>query len=272
MQPCPVCGEMAIDANGYCVRCGTFRGQPQPVPPAYPQQPYPQQPYPAPQPTSAAPYPFSGPPISGGGYSAPPAPPPARNRFVLPLVASVAVLVLLIGAIVVLAIVRSGGKPNPPSGNGSPSISVSAGPSSSVDTCLIGTWTVSSNRQQVDIPSVGPVTFLGKGEVVHIHPDGEVDTDYAQATQYTASYNGHVIGATLTGTDRSTISTANGTITILDDKPNGSVAFTLDGAPLGSAAATEPDTDPAQYTCLNNTANLHTSRFDETLTKTSPNP
>jgi hypothetical protein len=268
MQPCPVCGEMAIDANGYCVRCGTFRGQPQPV---YPQQ----QPYAAPQPappTSAAPYPFSGPPISGGGYSAPPAPPPARNKYVLPLVASVAVLVLLIGAIVVVAIVRSGGKPNPPGANGSPSASVSAEPSSAIDACLVGTWTVSSNRQQVDIPSVGPVTFLGKGEVVHIHPDGEVDTDYSQSTPYTASYSGHVISATLAGTDRSTITTANGTITIVKDEPNGTVSFKLDGAPLGSAGAMDPDTDPAQYSCLNNTANLHTSRFDETLTKTSPNP
>src|SRR5947208_9586576 len=109
MQPCQVCGGVAIDPNGYCTQCGTFRGQvAQPVSgaPGYPGYP-PASGAPYPSPTSATPYPFSGPPSSGApGYSAPPA--PTRNRYVVPLVASVAVLVLLIGAIVVIAIVRSG--------------------------------------------------------------------------------------------------------------------------------------------------------------------
>ncbi len=271
MQPCPVCGEMAIDANGYCVRCGTFRGQPQPAYPQQPYQPAPQPYQPAP-PTSATPYPFSGPPISGGGYSAPPAPPPARNKFVLPLIASVAVLVLLIGAIVILAIVRSGNKPNPPGANGSPSASASAGPSAVVDPCLVGTWTTASDRQQQDFPGVGPITFLGQGAVSHIHPDGEVDDDYAQSTPYTGSYSGHVISMTVKGTVKSSITTANGTITFVKSEPSGTITYALDGSPVGSAIPLETTTDPVQYTCLNNTANLHTSQFDVTLTKTSPNP
>jgi len=41
MQPCQVCGGMAVDQNGYCTQCGTFRGQPtQPVSGA-PQSGYP---------------------------------------------------------------------------------------------------------------------------------------------------------------------------------------------------------------------------------------
>ena len=27
MQPCHVCGGMAVDQNGYCTQCGTYRGQ-----------------------------------------------------------------------------------------------------------------------------------------------------------------------------------------------------------------------------------------------------
>ena len=83
MQPCQVCGGMAVDQNGYCTQCGTFRGQPtQPVsgtpypPQAGGYQPYQAGPGPAsgapwPSQTSAAPYPFSGPPVSGTpGYPA----------------------------------------------------------------------------------------------------------------------------------------------------------------------------------------------------------
>ena len=29
MQPCPTCGGMGIDANGYCTQCQTYRGLPQ---------------------------------------------------------------------------------------------------------------------------------------------------------------------------------------------------------------------------------------------------
>jgi hypothetical protein len=271
---------MAVDPNGYCTQCGTFRGQvAQPVSGApYPPQGY--QPYPPVQPasgtpysappTSAAPYPFSGPPVSGApGYSAPPAP-PARNRFILPLIASVAVLVVLIGAIVVLAIVRSGkAGPGP---TGSPIASGSTAPSAVIDPCLVGTWQASSERQQMDFPGVGAITMIGHGQVTHVYPDGRVDDDYGQATPYTGSYSGHTITMTVTGTVHSRIVTSNGTLSYHDAKPNGSVVFNLDGAQTGSAIPLSVITDPVQYTCLNNTANLHTSQYEVTMTKISPNP
>src|SRR6266568_3414653 len=112
MQPCQVCGGMAVDQNGYCTQCGTFRGQvTQPVSGApQPGYPYASGPAPAsgapwPSQTSAAPYPFSGPPVSGTpGY-----PPPTQRRPVtLILVAACALVVVLIGAIVVVALARSG--------------------------------------------------------------------------------------------------------------------------------------------------------------------
>ena len=270
MQPCQVCGGVLVDANGYCTQCGTFRGQPaQPVSGApYPPAGYPQYgqspasgaPYSAP-PTSATPYPFSGPPMSGaGGYSAPPAP-PTRNRYVLPLVASVAVLVLLIGAIVVLAIVRSN-KSDGVGANGSPSPTTggSSAPVAAIDPCLVGTWQASSERQQQDYPGVGPVTMIGKGQVTHVYPDGRVDDDYSQSTPYSGAYNGHTITMTVTGTVHSTITTSNGTMSFQDPKPNGTVVFKVDGSAVGSPIPLSVSTDPVQYTCLNNTATEHTSQ------------
>lgn len=273
MQPCQVCGGVAIDQNGYCTQCGTFRGQvAQPVSgaPGYPGYP-PASGAPYANPTSAAPNPFSGPPTSGAsGYSAPPA--PTRNRYLGPLIASVAVLVLLVGAIVVIAIVRSGGKGGGPGGASSSGPPASVAPSAAIDPCLVGTWQASSERQQMDYPDIGPITMIGKGQVTHIYPDGQVDDDYSQATPYTGGYSGHTITMTVSGTVHSRITTSGGTLTFHDAKPNGSVVFTVDGKQVGSPVPLSVDSDPVQYTCLNNTATEHTSDYDVTLTKISPNP
>jgi hypothetical protein len=265
MQPCPVCGGVGVDPNGYCTQCGTFRGLPaQQVSGA----PYPPAGYQAYPPGSGAPY--SGAPAPG--YSAPPAP-PARNRFLLPLVASVAVLIVLIGAIVVLAIVRSGKH----GGGGtvavdSPGAPASTALSAAIDPCLVGTWQAASDRQQQDYPGVGAVTMIGHGQITHVYPDGRVDDDYGPAAPYTGSYSGHTITMTVTGTVHSRITTANGTMAFHDVEPNGSVTFTLDGKPLGSAVPLSLDTDPVTYTCLNNTVTEHTSQYEVTMTKISANP
>jgi hypothetical protein len=183
----------------------------------------------------------------------------------------VAVLVLLVGAIVVVAIVRSG-KPDGGNAGGSPGASTSAGPSAAIDPCLIGTWQATSERQQQDYPGIGPITLTGHGQVTHVYPDGRVDDDYGQAVPYTGSYGGHSITMTVTGTVHSTITTANGTLAFHDVKPNGSVSFKVDGKDVGSAVPLSLDTDPVQYTCLNNNATEHTSQFEVTMTKISPNP
>jgi len=274
MQPCQVCGGMAVDQNGYCTQCGTFRGQvTQPVSGA-PQSGYPYASGPAPasgapwpSQTSAAPYPFSGPPVSGTpGY-----PPPTQRRPVtLILVAACALVVVLIGAIVVVALARSGKK-----GDGTPaanSTSAAAGPSAAIDPCLVGTWQASSEHQQQDYPGVGSVTLTGQGEVSHVHADGTVTDDYSKASPYTGSYNGHSITMTVTGTVQSRIITANGTLTFHDIKADGTVSYKVDGTAVGSAVPLDVSSDPVQYTCLTKTATEHTDHYDVTLTKISDSP
>ena len=122
MQPCPTCGGMGIDANGYCTQCRTYRGVPQaPQQPTsgspYSGVPYTGQPY-AGYPTSSGPsFPdqVSGPPAFppatyGGQYGAPPTP-PKKNNYLVPVLALSGVLVLLVVAIVVVAALKKG-KPN----------------------------------------------------------------------------------------------------------------------------------------------------------------
>jgi len=70
MQPCPTCGGMGIDANGYCTQCQTYRGLPQ-TPSSgapYHDAPYSGAPY-GQNPPGGAPY--GGYPTSGPGYSQP---------------------------------------------------------------------------------------------------------------------------------------------------------------------------------------------------------
>jgi hypothetical protein len=281
MQPCQVCGGMAVDQNGYCTQCGTFRGQPtQPVSGApYPPQPGGYQPYqagpapasgsPWPGQTSAAPYPYSGPPVSGTpGY-----PPPQQGRrpVMLILIGAIAVVVLLIGAIVVVALARSGkGGGTPVADNSKAGTSPSA--AAAIDPCLVGTWQATSEHQQQDYPGVGPVTLIGQGVVTRVHADGTANDDYSKASPYTGSYNGHSITMTVTGTVQARITTANGTLTFHDPQANGTVSYKVDGQPVGSPIPLEVTGDPVQYSCQGKTATEHTTQYDVTMTKISDSP
>jgi hypothetical protein len=280
MQPCQVCGGMAVDQNGYCTQCGTFRGQlTQPVsgaPYPPPQGGYPYQapasgaPWPAQ--TSASPYPFSGPPVSASpGY--PQSAPPAHRRSLFGvLIASSAVLVVLVGAIVVLAIVRSGKHPEP-TANGTPTSGpTSVAPSAAIDPCLVGTWKATSEHQKQDFPNIGQITLTGQGEVSHVHPDGTVEDDYSQATPYSGSYNGHSITMTVTGTAHSRITTSAGTLAFHEVAANGTVTLKVDGTTAGSPYPLSMSDDPVQYTCLGKTATETTDHYDVTMTKISDQP
>ncbi len=210
--------------------------------------------------------PYSGPPWQP---SAPPAPPAPRRGLTGVLIAGSVVVVLLIGAIVVLVIVRSGrhqaGGPTPgPTGGG-------AG-NAGVDSCLIGTWKAASEHMRLDLPQVGAIALIGQGLVSHVHADGSVDDDYGQTTPYTGSSAGHAVTMKVSGTAHSRIATSGGTMSFHDVTATGTVTYSVDGTPTGSTVALSLSTDPVQYTCLNRNASQHTDRYDATLTKISDAP
>ncbi len=203
MQPCPTCGGMGIDANGYCTQCQTYRGLPQTPSsgapysgPPYSGAPYGQQPQSGPpyggyptsgpgygQPTSGPAYqpPAGGPtgyaqPTSGGApmaypaatyggsYGAPPAPTKKRSGYMVPLLALSGVLVLLVVAIVVVVLVKNSGD----SGGTITDPPVAGGETtpgkSLVDECVVGTWEMTAYTESVPVDGVGSVPFKLDGK------------------------------------------------------------------------------------------------------------
>jgi hypothetical protein len=264
MQPCHVCGGVAVDPNGYCTGCRTFRGQ---VNPPASGGPWSGQAAPA----SGAPYPRSGPPVSGG-----PGPPPPRGQrrpLVGVLVVGSVALVILVSAIIILVVARSG-RPNPVAADSSQSPGPTASPEASaiIDTCLVGTWKATSEREQYDFAGVGPVLMVGQGQVAHIYANGTVDDDFSQATPYSGAYEGHSITMTVTGTVHSKITTAAGVLSFHDISETGMVRVLVDGVSAGSPYPLSISSHPVQYTCLSQTATEHTDGYDLSLSRVSSSP
>jgi hypothetical protein len=223
MQPCPTCGGMGIDANGYCTQCQTYRGLPQTPSSGVPYSdapysgaPYGQNPGAAPYggyPTSGPGYgqPTSGPgyqqpaygqpqPTSGGSpmaypaatyggaYGAPAAPPKKRSGFMVPLLALSGVLVLLVVAIVVVVLVKNSGEDKGGGGTANPTAAAgSDDPQKSlVDQCVVGTWEMTSYTEQVPVEGVGNVPFKldGKGAVLTFSKDGKGVQDFGDGTNF----------------------------------------------------------------------------------------
>ncbi len=194
MQPCPNCGGMGIDMNGYCTQCRTYRGVPQaPQPPVsgtpYGGDPYSGAPYAGyqssgpsfpdqqvsgpgypssgggyPAQTSGPAYPgqVSGPPAFppttyGGQYGAPPTP-PRRNKFMMPLLALSGVVVVLVIAIVAVVALRKGDDPKTvadPAKSTNATTGASAKPAESkIDKCLVGTWQTSTYTETAAMEGV----------------------------------------------------------------------------------------------------------------------
>jgi hypothetical protein len=135
----------------------------------------------------------------------------------------------------------------------------------------VGTWRTSNEQQQLDVSGVGPVNVNGSGVVLHIGPDGADLVDYASASPYTGTANGHRLVITIAGTVRGTISTSDGTITFKNMSAAGIVTAAVDGNVATSIGLT-PDTDPVSYTCSGDTATEHGAQYTVELARTSRLP
>jgi hypothetical protein len=296
MQPCEVCGGMGVDAAGYCTQCRTYRGVPPTSGAPYPQQqsPYGQNPYPVSgggyTPTSGAPYPYAGAPGAGYPQSGPPAqftaapagypgqypqqqyapprppPTPARSRgFAVPLIALSATLVVIVVAIVVVAIVRSGIKKTSADGGGpNPDTSTVV-----VDQCVVGTWAITSDEEDVVMDQVGTVRFSGKGGEARLKADGTGSIDYGRngPAKFTATYKDQRVELVVTGTVTFDYRTAGGAMSFSNMKAKGNLAMTVGGL-ASTNLPLEVSDDPAKYTCtgttLTQTTTLQTVRFTRT--------
>jgi hypothetical protein len=289
MQPCPNCGGMGIDANGYCTQCRTYRGFPQapqqpPAGPPYSGAPYgAQQPY-AGYPASSVPSysdPISAPPTAYGstyGAGGPTGGGSSRNKFLMPVLALSGVLVILVIAIVVVAALKNGddkkdpqaGPTNGPTATGK----ASAKPSAVIDECLVGTWTTKSYTEQLAMDNVGnvPITLQKNGSTIKFAPDGKLTETYKDST-YTAN-------PTISGQQVAITITANATVTANAGTSNGSLTYsnvastgTLNTkAPSINYDQTDPfeaNDLPAKYTCAGDQLTITTAQVSQTATRTS---
>jgi hypothetical protein len=286
MQPCPNCGGMGIDANGYCTQCRTYRGVPQaPQQPTsgtpYSGAPYGgQQPY-AGYPASSVPSysdPVSAPPTTyGATYGAAPSG-PSRNKFLVPVLALSGVLVVLVVAIVVVAALKSDDKKDPVAGpTGTAANASGTGkpkPSAAIDECLVGTWTTKTYTEKTAMDTVGTVEFSLKenGSTVKFAPDGKATETFKNST-----FTGN---PTIQGQSVPITIIANATVTSNVATTSGSLAYsnvaatgTLNTkAPSINYDETEPfqaNDDPAKYTCNGDSLSITTSIFSQSLTKSS---
>lgn len=294
MQPCPTCGGMGIDANGYCTQCRTYRGVPQ-----APQQPTSGTPY------TGAPYggqqPYAGYPTSSGPqYSAPPsysdpvsAPPTAygatyggagspsvggRNKYLMPILALSGVLVVLVVAIVVVAALKSGDdkKTDPQANNptGAPSATGKAAEKAVIDECLVGTWTTQTYTEQVAMDGVGnvPINLTKNGSVLKFTPDGKLTETYKDST-FTGNptISGQAVAITLTvnATVTSNVSTTSGSIAYQNVQATGTINTKAPSINFDQTEPFQTDDNPAKYTCSGNNLTMSTSQINSTATKTS---
>jgi hypothetical protein len=201
-------------------------------------------------------------------YQPPPPPPPrGRSPYLLPLVALSAAVVVVVVAIVVVVAVKSNSNTNLQGGQtGGPSASPAA--SALIDSCLVGTWTITKATQQFPVTGVGnvPLSLKSGAPTLTIGPDGKVQENYHGQSKYEGSAGGHTYTLDVSGTATYTIRTANGTVTFSATSADGTIAGSLDGISVTSVPLSI-NTDPVKYTCSGSTATEHTDNFDATLTK-----
>jgi hypothetical protein len=269
MQPCPTCGGMGIDTNGFCTNCRTYRGIPQfggnPVSVApyggMPAGGAPQvsaQPYP--QPVSPGAYPGT---TYGGAFGPPTAPPrKKRNSFVMPVLALSGVLVIIVVAIVIVVVVKN---------NGSKGGTTTA--DAKVDKCVVGSWTMTSYSENVPIDQVGnvPFTLSGPGSKFTFDSKGKVVEDYGSGTVFTGNVTqaGTTVPVKLTisGTVSGDIGTNNGAMSYANLKSTAKAVVSAAGQ-----NQTQPftaSTDPSNYTCSGDKMTLSTSTYKEELKRSS---
>ena len=226
--------------------------------------------YPSSGPPGSAGYPSSGPPgtgypSSGAGYPGgyPPPVAPNRNRsFLVPLIALASTLVVLVVAIVIVVFNRDDDPTDPVTYPSSTSrIDPTSDPTRSdddpssddprIDSCVIGTWRVTSHREDVSNDELGKLSFTGgDGAELRLKADGTGESDYGSGTAYTAkASNGKSIKLEVTGVVSYSYTAVDGRISVDDVKSQATFRFYIDGEQYGDTQAFNASDSPSNYTC-----------------------
>lgn len=298
MQPCPTCGGMGIDMNGYCTQCRTYRGVPQaPQPPVsgtpYSGDPYSGAPYAGyqssgpsfpdqqvsgpgyPAQTSGPGYPgqVSGPPAFppttyGGQYGASPTP-PRKNKYAVPLIVLSGVVVVLVLAIVAVVALKKDDKTDPgaqPAKTGTANSTASAKAAAKIDECLVGNWKTATYTETAAMDGVEggvSISLTKNGSTLVFTADGKLTETY-QDSVYNGSptIQGQKVPITITvnATVNSDIQTASGSIVYSNVKTSGNTLTTAPSIGYSQTDAFKADDNPAKYTCSGDNLSINSTQ------------
>lgn len=198
------------------------------------------------------------------------APPPKARSFVprtpaAKAVSAVAIIAVLAGLAIV--ILRSTGSSNTNNtlGSTSPTASLAAGqgggqsgaadPTSTIDPCLIGTWT-GVNEDVTNTIDNNPVQFSGVGPNETFNADGTGSTDYGTETDFNATAEGETWLEKVSGSATGHYETRNGTLLTSNVQAHGTWTL-LENGVFNNSGALSMDDSPAQYTCSGDTLRIY---------------
>jgi hypothetical protein len=117
-----------------------------------------------------------------------------------------------------------------------------------INSCLVGTWKVTSTAGTTTIGSDHVTLSGGQDEKLTINPDGSYTDDYSEAKPVTGSGGGHEYSITTIGMGSGTASTSGGQVTVKINDPSAiTQTITQDGSQLGSQHP--PATQTVAFAC-----------------------
>ena len=209
-----------------------------------------------------APPALSGPLASPAPYGWTPATPgrPGRQRWVIPVIAGLAIVAALgIGTALAFALSPGGASSSGSGSNaglgGAPSpratttgVAAGASPAATANpgACLVGTWR-DIDQQLVDNSTGKPILFTGSGEILTVNANGTFTGNYDNVV-LTAHYGDVNYTATLNGTSSGTWAVDGGQLVVGDNSSNITEVLTENGAYAGTGKLSTTSITAA-YTC-----------------------
>ncbi|HEX5596158.1 MAG TPA: hypothetical protein VFX61_09120 [Micromonosporaceae bacterium] len=221
-------------------------------------------------PTSSGPqgFPTSAPPAGYPTAYPPPGSPRPKRSMLVPLAALAATLVVLVVGIGVVLAVRDD---EPKKDFAGPTRS-SAPPTSSASKpaaadCLVGTWEVTSYREEVTDDDFGKVIFRGgDGVTMTYSEDGSGRTDYGSGTEFKATVEGKSLILELKGAITYRYKATTAKIKMSEVKSSVTYRVVYDGEQVGQWDDYEAEDEDVTFSCsgdrMTQKSILHTAELE----------
>jgi hypothetical protein len=181
-------------------------------------------------------------------YGLPPPGSPRSGNWSVALIASVAVMFVLIVAIIVVVGLRDADDAVP---GGSPS--TVSGP---VDACLVGSWRQQNYQRDVELgdtevgkrENLGTVRMTGDGKKWVINADGSAEENDDETRYSGKTADGRTVDAVFSGSTSWTLRTETGKLIYAGINSTAQISIRVAGVEKG-VIELEPNTDPQTYSC-----------------------